>query len=106
MPKFMVEVKYTSAGLQGVRKEGAGARIRAISTLAGQLGGSMESFYFSFGDVDAYVIVDLPDGAAVADWLTPVTAVVPGQLLAWRAAELRGIDVDHPGELSKVTLTR
>jgi glutamine---fructose-6-phosphate transaminase (isomerizing) len=31
---------------------------------------------------------------------------VPGQLLAWRAAELRGIDVDHPGELSKVTLTR
>ena len=66
MPKFMVEVKYTSAGLQGVRKEGAGARIRAISTLAGQLGGSMESFYFSFGDVDAYVIVDLPDDETAA----------------------------------------
>ena len=56
--------------------------------------------------VDDTVPVTLPDGAAVADWLTPVTAVVPGQLLAWRAAELRGIDVDHPGELSKVTLTR
>jgi glucosamine--fructose-6-phosphate aminotransferase (isomerizing) len=56
--------------------------------------------------VEDTVPVTLPDGAAVADWLTPVTAVVPGQLLAWRAAELRGIDVDHPGELSKVTLTR
>lgn len=50
--------------------------------------------------------VTLPAGAAVAGWLTPVTAVVPGQLLAWRAAELRGVDVDHPGDLSKVTLTR
>lgn len=50
--------------------------------------------------------VTLPESAAVADWLTPVTAVVPGQLLAWRTAELRGVDVDHPGDLSKVTLTR
>ena len=56
--------------------------------------------------VDDTVAVTLPPGAAVADWLTPVTAVVPGQLLAWRTAERRGIDVDHPGELSKVTLTR
>jgi hypothetical protein len=31
---------------------------------------------------------------------------VPGQLLAWRVATLRGVDVDHPGDLSKVTLTR
>jgi len=50
--------------------------------------------------------IPLPPGAAVADWLTPVVAVVPGQLLAWHAAERRGVDVDHPGELSKVTLTR
>ena len=46
--------------------------------------------------------------AAEADlppWLTPVTAVVPGQLLARSIAELRGVDVDRPGGLSKVTLT-
>ncbi|NUR10207.1 MAG: glucosamine--fructose-6-phosphate aminotransferase, partial [Nocardioidaceae bacterium] len=54
---------------------------------------------------DATPVV-LPPAAVVADWLSPVTAVVPGQLLAWRAAELRGVDVDHPGDLSKVTLTR
>jgi glucosamine--fructose-6-phosphate aminotransferase (isomerizing) len=46
------------------------------------------------------------DGPELPGWLTPVTAVVPGQLLAWRTAELRGVDVDHPGDLSKVTLTR
>jgi glucosamine--fructose-6-phosphate aminotransferase (isomerizing) len=49
--------------------------------------------------------VGLPTSAAVADWLTPLIAVVPGQLLARSVAELRGIDVDHPGGLSKVTRT-
>jgi uncharacterized protein with GYD domain len=29
-------------------------------------GGSLEHFYFAFGDTDAYVIVDLPDAEAAA----------------------------------------
>jgi glutamine---fructose-6-phosphate transaminase (isomerizing) len=49
--------------------------------------------------------VGLPGASAVADWLTPVVAVVPGQLLARTVAEVRGIDVDQPGGLSKVTRT-
>jgi glucosamine--fructose-6-phosphate aminotransferase (isomerizing) len=49
--------------------------------------------------------IGLPAAAAVADWLTPMVAVVPGQLLARAVAEARGIDVDHPGGLSKVTRT-
>jgi glutamine---fructose-6-phosphate transaminase (isomerizing) len=52
------------------------------------------------------LLVGLPREAEVAGWLTPVTAVVAGQLLAMRVAELRGVDVDHPGDLTKVTLTR
>jgi glucosamine 6-phosphate synthetase-like amidotransferase/phosphosugar isomerase protein len=32
--------------------------------------------------------------------------VIPGQLLARRLAELGGADIDRPGGLSKVTLTR
>ncbi len=50
--------------------------------------------------------VTLPAAAAVADWLTPLVTVVAGQLLAWRLAQARGVDVDRPGELSKVTRTR
>ncbi|GAA4697882.1 SIS domain-containing protein [Nocardioides nanhaiensis] len=49
--------------------------------------------------------VRLPAAAGVADWLEPVVGVVPGQLLAWRTAERRGVEVDHPGGLTKVTLT-
>ena len=36
----------------------------------------------------------------------PLVAVVPGQLAALQLARLRGIDLDNPLGLSKVTLTR
>src|SRR4029079_2704387 len=40
----------------------------------------------------------------VPEWLSPLVAVVPGQLAAMRLAQLRGVDLDNPLGLSKVTL--
>jgi glutamine---fructose-6-phosphate transaminase (isomerizing) len=45
-------------------------------------------------------VVDVPE------WLGPVVAIVPAQLLAVGLAEERGVDVDAPFGLSKITLTR
>ena len=45
-------------------------------------------------------LVDIPE------WLGPVVAIVPAQLLALGLAERRGVDVDAPFGLSKITLTR
>jgi glutamine---fructose-6-phosphate transaminase (isomerizing) len=42
----------------------------------------------------------------VPEWLSPLTAVIPGQLAALRLAQLRGRSADSPPGLSKVTLTR
>jgi glucosamine--fructose-6-phosphate aminotransferase (isomerizing) len=42
----------------------------------------------------------------VPEWLSPLTAVVPGQLAALRLAQLRGRSADSPPGLAKVTLTR
>jgi glucosamine--fructose-6-phosphate aminotransferase (isomerizing) len=50
--------------------------------------------------------VALPLVSGVPEWLSPLVAVVPGQLAALRLAQLRGIDLDRPLGLSKVTLTR
>jgi glutamine---fructose-6-phosphate transaminase (isomerizing) len=47
----------------------------------------------------------LPLIRGVPEWLSPMTAVVPGQVTALRLARLRGVDVDRPHGLSKVTLT-
>jgi glucosamine--fructose-6-phosphate aminotransferase (isomerizing) len=52
----------------------------------------------------ADIAVELPE--AVPSWVAPLLAVIPAQAAALRLAELRGIDVDRPPGLSKVTLTR
>jgi glutamine---fructose-6-phosphate transaminase (isomerizing) len=50
--------------------------------------------------------VGLPLVPGVPEWLSPLVAVVPGQLAAMRLAQLRSVDLDQPLGLSKVTLTR
>jgi glucosamine--fructose-6-phosphate aminotransferase (isomerizing) len=48
----------------------------------------------------------IPVPPAAPEWLTPLVAVVPGQLWAYHLALARGIDPDRPRAISKVTLTR
>jgi glucosamine--fructose-6-phosphate aminotransferase (isomerizing) len=48
----------------------------------------------------------LPLVPRVPEWLSPLTAVIPGQLTALRLAQQRGLDLDQPVGLAKVTLTR
>jgi glutamine---fructose-6-phosphate transaminase (isomerizing) len=48
----------------------------------------------------------LPLVPGVPEWLSPLTAAVPGQAMGLRLAQLRGLDVDRPVGLKKITLTR
>ena len=64
MPKFLIEASYTTEGVKGVQSAGGSSRRDAVERLAESVGGSLESFHFGFGDVDAYVIVDVPDNEA------------------------------------------
>ncbi len=61
MPKFLIEASYTLEGVRGVQSEGGSGRRDAIAKVAESVGGRLESFYFAFGDRDAYVVVDPPD---------------------------------------------
>jgi uncharacterized protein with GYD domain len=74
MPKYLYASSYTKEGFDGVRAKGAQARIDAARTLAESVGGTLETFYFAFGDVDAYVVVDLPDDETAAAVSLAVTA--------------------------------
>ena len=66
MPKFLIEATYTQDGVKGVQREGGSGRRDAVAQVAESVGGRLESFYFAFGDRDAYVIVDLPDNESAA----------------------------------------
>lgn len=68
MAKYLIVASYTSQGVKGVIAKGGTARRTAVEKMAAELGGRVESFYFAFGEGDAFVTVDLPDnvGAAAA----------------------------------------
>jgi uncharacterized protein with GYD domain len=64
MPKYLIEASYTAQGVKGIQSAGGSARREAVKSAVEGVGGSLESFYFGFGDADAYVTVDLPDNQA------------------------------------------
>ena len=66
MAKYLVIASYTSEGMKGVISKGGSAREDAVAKMVADIGGTMESFYFAFGDNDAYVTVDLPDNTKAA----------------------------------------
>ena len=66
MAKYLFEARYTTEGAKGVAREGGTGRRAAVAKMTEGLGGKLEAFYYAFGDVDAYVIVDLPDNVSAA----------------------------------------
>jgi uncharacterized protein with GYD domain len=66
MPKYLFQANYVGEGVKGLLKEGGAGRRTAVEALAKSVGGTVEAFYFAFGETDAYVLVDLPDNASAA----------------------------------------
>jgi uncharacterized protein with GYD domain len=105
MPKYLFEAKYTPEGVRGLKDAGAASRAKAVNDMATALGGGLDSFYFAFGDVDAYVVVDLPDDEAAAAAAFTVGASAATQLKTVKlltldeadAAIARSVDYRPPG---------
>ncbi len=65
MPKYLVQASYTAEGAQGVISEGGSSRREAVAKLAAELGGTLDCFYFAFGDEDVVTVIDLPDAESI-----------------------------------------
>lgn len=85
---------------------------------AGVMAGELEAFVKTLRERQAEVVaisddtdllamarIPLALPASVPEWLSPVTAIVPGQLLAMHLAHTRDFDVDSPRAIRKVTET-
>ena len=66
MAKYLFEAKYSTEGAKGLVREGGSGRRAAIEKSAASLGARLESFYFAFGEIDAYVVIDAPDNVSAA----------------------------------------
>jgi uncharacterized protein with GYD domain len=66
MGKYMFRATYTQAGLAGLRKEGGARRREALTGTVEGMGGSVEAFYYAFGNPDLYIIAELADDATAA----------------------------------------
>ena len=66
MAKFLIKASYSPEGTKGVQSAGGTSRRDAVAKMAEGLGGSLESFYFAFGETDGYVVLELPDNQAAA----------------------------------------
>ena len=66
MAKYLFTASYSPEGVRGISQGGGSARREAVSEAVKSLGGTIECFYFAFGDADAVIVVDLPDNAAAA----------------------------------------
>jgi uncharacterized protein with GYD domain len=64
MPKYLIEASYTAEGVKGIQSGGGSTRREAVRKIAESVGGTLECFYFAFGDYDVQTIVDLPDNEA------------------------------------------
>jgi uncharacterized protein with GYD domain len=74
MPKYLIKANYTTEGIRGVAAKGGTARSEVVSKLIGDAGGTMECFYFAWGDTDAYIIGDLPSDEVMAGIALAVSA--------------------------------
>jgi uncharacterized protein with GYD domain len=69
MPKFLVEATYSAEGLRGLQKDKASGRKEAVTRAVEGLGGKVEAFYYSLGEYDVLLLLDMPDlitGTALA----------------------------------------
>ena len=74
MPKYLAHASYTADGLKGLLKDGGSKRREAVEQLAKGVGGTVEAFYYAFGEDDLFVIFDLPDNTSATTMSLVVNA--------------------------------
>jgi uncharacterized protein with GYD domain len=63
MPTYLWRASYTPEGAKGLAKEGGSKRRASVQQMVEQAGGKLHSFYFAFGESDAYAVAEFPDAA-------------------------------------------
>ena len=66
MTKYLFEANYVGEGIKGLMREGGTRRREALVEALKSVGGSLESFYYAFGETDVLGVLEVPDPADAA----------------------------------------
>jgi uncharacterized protein with GYD domain len=66
MTKYLFEANYVGEGIKGLMREGGTKRRDALVDALKSVGGSLECFYYAFGDIDVLGVFEVPDDAGAA----------------------------------------
>ncbi len=66
MAKYLFEANYVGEGIKGLMREGGTKRRDALVDALKSVGGTLDSFYYAFGDTDVLGIFDIPSNANAA----------------------------------------
>jgi len=60
MPKYMYSGNYTAKGAAGLLNDGGKAREEEAEKAAASMGGSLEAYYWCYGEMDFMMIINVP----------------------------------------------
>lgn len=66
MKKYLIKASYNANGTKGLIEDGGSRRKSEVQKMLTSMGGKLESFYYAFGEHDAYLIIELPDDITAA----------------------------------------
>lgn len=66
MTKYLFEANYVGDGIKGLMREGGTKRRDAVVEALKSVGGSLECFYYAFGDTDVLGVFEIPEQAGAA----------------------------------------
>jgi uncharacterized protein with GYD domain len=98
MPKYLIQANYVGDGVKGLLKDGGSKRRAVVEKLFKSLGGSLEAFYYAFGDTDLYIIAEFPTHAAATACALTVTAT--GTVTVKTTVLLTPEEIDAAGKLT------
>ena len=65
MPHYLIQVAYNSEGWQALVKNPQN-RVEAVRPTVEKLGGKIENAWYSFGDYDVTLVLQMPDNVSAA----------------------------------------
>jgi len=66
MTKYLFEANYVGEGIKGLMREGGTKRRDAVVEALKSVGGSLECFYYAFGETDVLGVFEIPEPADAA----------------------------------------